>query len=207
MIKYAIINAGDKGVIPLGTLSHQKINTIKSLLYFTGLQVSDDRLHRLCCESPFEQIDPMGQTAGMIIACYRQLCESGNESDFRLSSESLAQMVDNIDRMPNSLGFLYPDVLKRECELIVPRELTFDSSPWDLVQPFQLLRVNDYHLHCRGIVFALFLALIKLLVQRASQLKSCDWTPLFKSLCSKPIDELGSELYCFVIQELQKEAE
>jgi hypothetical protein len=149
----------------------------------------------------------MDQTVGMIIAYFRKICEIGDRVDFNLSSKSLAKMVSELDGMPKALGFLYPEVLQRECELIVPEELSFASSPCDLVRPFQLLRANNPHLHCRGIVFALFLALIHLLVQRASQLKSCDWTPLFESLCSNPIDELGRELYCFVFQELQEEAE
>jgi len=166
-------------------------NTIMGLRSFSGLQLTDDDMRYVCSNSSLFLRSPVEAGMARIIGRYHDVCARNNQIAFQLSSGSLISQVEYLDVFSkNALGFHYPEALKRDCELVVPRAIADNAPLEQLVFPLQVWRLNCTHLQCHMLDVALVLSLMNGFVRSNKDFARADWTPLLLVVRTSLVDQL-----------------
>ncbi len=172
--------------LPSGLLCPEESNeykSIKSVLEYAGMPTDYYCLDFVMNNSPIRMADPVQLTMAQIIAFCRDLRSNGNSYPFFLSSETLFSLVEQIDMLPNMLGFHYPDALRRECQFLVPRPIDERMPISQVTIPLQRFLQNQQHLHCpRMLGTGLLLSLLHRFLRGNEKLTKADWTPLVRTV-------------------------
>jgi len=169
------------------------ISTIKSLVSMAGQSVTVAMDLTFSDTPGYAIIAPHQKTIHRIMVTYHKLIYGNAQTPFCLSSETLRRMVERIDCLPKALGYLYPEVLQRECEMIVPTPIQ-GLSLEELVRPLQFLRQNKHHLQCAFLEVALVFCAMFCLVRQIPSLALADWSPFVAAYQVSPLNQMPSAI-------------
>jgi hypothetical protein len=130
----------------------------------------------------------------MLIKEYQDIIDARMQYNTQFSRNSLFNTVKRIDRIPNRFGFLSENILKKECELIVPEVVNKNNNIYQYLFSLKILRTNMYHLQFPMIAPALLLLLIKSFIFNNKALRTVNWSNMIYILINAPLDSIEYEV-------------
>jgi hypothetical protein len=173
---------------------HCEFATIQALIHPLGFYLCDDDLHELMYNHFYNSSIPEFATCGMLIKEYQDIIDARMQYNTQFSRNSLFNTVKRIDRIPNRFGFLSENILKKECELIVPEVVNKNNNIYQYLFSLKILRTNMYHLQFPMIAPALLLLLIKSFIFNNKALRTVNWSNMIYILINAPLDSIEYEV-------------
>ena len=151
----------EKGMYP--PLSETCVDTIESLCIVSKILFTREQIRTIAITQPVYLIR-QELTLFRIIRGYEWATSSIyiNNLDFELNSTILEEKVQMIDNHTCcNLGFYFPEILRKNCQLIVPEPIFFNSPMEDLCRSIQNFFINQNFIQCPIIGAVLFLYIIR----------------------------------------------